>query len=61
MAERVAEQIKSNEKCGRCGGTGVIETWKCSGEHGISTSCQEFGCFVETQTCPTCKGKRYVD
>lgn len=46
------------EKCQRCYGGGRIKTGGgCSMEHGISTSCDEYGCLpVTTEVCPLCNG-----
>lgn len=48
-------------KCGLCNGTGRIMTGGCSMEHGISTSCEDFGCLpIGEMVCPTCDGDGYL-
>lgn len=46
------------EKCPHCSGIGKIWTGGgCTMEHGISTSCEEYGCPPRTETkCPVCNG-----
>lgn len=50
------------EQCGQCFGTGRIRTGGgCSLEHGISTTCEEYGCLPVTYgACSRCRGAGYI-
>lgn len=51
------------ERCNECCGTGRVKTGGgCSLEHGISTTCEEYGCLPVTYgECPRCNGAGYID
>ena len=50
------------QKCVRCSGAGQVKTGGgCCMEHGISTSCEEYGCLPVTYgECPNCGGTGYI-
>ncbi|MCP4367135.1 MAG: hypothetical protein GY797_03315 [Deltaproteobacteria bacterium] len=48
---------QDQEKCPECGGTGQVWTGGCSLEHGINTTCEEYGCLPRIEkSCSVCNG-----
>ena len=48
-------------KCPRCYGTGKMQIGGCSMEHGINTTCDDYGCApIETVPCRACGGSGEV-
>lgn len=60
--EQNVEEPGSKQECSSCRGRGKIRTGGCTLEHGISTSCDDFGCPpIEDKKCPVCNGKGYTN
>jgi hypothetical protein len=49
-------------ECRECSGEGAIRTGGCSLEHGITTSCEEYGCLPPgKRSCSVCSGRGVLD
>ena len=54
--------VADRKTCYACNGSRMVRDprARCSGEHGISTTCEEFGCYEVYIRCMHCDGKGYV-
>jgi len=51
--------IGLEEECPKCKGLGYVYTGGCTLEHGISTTCEEYGCPPRIREVrDVCKGKK---
>ena len=59
--KQISEQSQPKQECPECLGMGKIRTGGCTLEHGITTTCEEYGCPpIEWITRPVCEGTGHI-